>query len=231
MTLIIGIDDAGRGPLIGPMILAGVLLNKEQEKKIKEKGAKDSKLLSHSVRIELSEFIVKNSLNKEIVISNPEEIDTSIQSGTNLNTLEAIKTAEIINKLNSGKVLKESIKVYVDCPSNNILSWKNKLISFINNKDNLDIYCEHKADINHPSVSSASILAKVRREEEVSKIKKQFKEYGDIGSGYPSDPMTKEFLKKHGEKLKDSGIFRKTWATWKAIFPEISKKQSTLREF
>ena len=89
----------------------------------------------------------------------------------------------------------------------------------IDHPENLQIFCEHKADFNHPSVSAASILAKVEREEEVTKLKKEFREYGNIGSGYPSDPVTIEFLKNNGKLLKNSGIFRKTWATWKALFP------------
>jgi len=226
MSLILGIDDAGRGPLIGPMILAGVLLTKEQEKHVKKEGAADSKLLIHKERMRIAKVIESNSLKFHVVTSSPIEIDESILSGTNLNTLEAKKTAHIINEINQGKFTKEKIKVIVDCPSVNIKAWQNTLEKFINHKENLEISCEHKADFNHPSVSAASILAKVRREEEVAKIKEQYKKYGDIGSGYPSDPATKEFLKKFGKPLEDSGIFRKTWATWKALFPE--PKQSTL---
>lgn len=226
MTLILGIDDAGRGPLIGPMILAGVLVTTEQDIKVKKEGAKDSKLLLHSKRIELAKMIKENSLSHFIVKSSPDDIDSSILSGVNLNTLEAKKTAQIINEINKGKYQKEKIKVIVDCPSVNTSAWRKTLMSFIEYLDNLDVHCEHKADFNHPSVSAASILAKVQREEEVEKLKKQYSKYGNIGSGYPSDPNTKEFLKKHGKELENSGIFRKTWATWKTLFPE--KKQSTL---
>ena len=219
--LILGIDDAGRGPLIGPMILAGVLLKKEEEKTLKKEGVKDSKLLQHSQRIRLEKIIKENSIASKIVKAHPEEIDSSINSGTNLNTLEAKKMAEIINFLNPKK---EKIEVIVDCPSVNISAWRNKLLSFIEHSENLEIKCEHKADFNHISVGAASILAKVAREEEVAKLKKQFAEYGDIGSGYPSDPKTQEFLKKHGKKLANAGIFRKTWQTWKSLFPESSKQ-------
>ena len=106
-------------------------------------------------------------------------------------------------------------------------------MKFIDNTDNLEIKCEHKADFNHIVVSAASVLAKVTREEEVEKLKDQYKSYGDIGSGYPSDPSTKKFLKEHGSELKDSGIFRKTWATWKALFLEQNKvkSQSNLADF
>ncbi len=86
--------------------------------------------------------------------------------------------------------------------------------------------CEHKADVNHLSVSAASILAKVTREEEVEKLKKQ---YGDFGSGYPADPKVKEFLKTKGQELKHAGIFRKTWSTWKELYPD--NEQATLGDF
>lgn len=226
MTLVLGIDDSGRGPLIGPMILAGVLMKKEDEPFLKKKGVNDSKQLAHNVRIMLSELIKQTAVDFKVVFAQAEDIDFSIKNGVNLNTLEAIKTAEIINELNSGK---EKIKVIVDCPSVNTSAWKKTMLSYVKKVDNLDVHCEHKADANHVSVSAASIIAKVVREEEVTKLKEKYKEYGRLGSGYPSDPDTKDFLRKNGKKLKDSGIFRKTWATWKALFPE--KSQMTLGEF
>jgi ribonuclease HII len=225
--LILGIDDAGRGPVIGPMILAGVLLKKEDEAFLKSEGIADSKQLAHPVRIKLAGLIRDTAINFKVVVTSAEQIDQALFSGINLNTLEAIKTADIVNYLSSG--IKEKIKVIVDCPSVNTKAWKATLISYIKSPDNLDIYCEHKADVNHPSASAASILAKVCREEEIAKIRDKYKKYGNIGSGYPSDPITQEFLKKRGKELSDSGLFRKTWATWKEIFPD--KKQMTLEEF
>ena len=227
--LILGIDDAGRGPLIGPMILAGVLVDKDGESFLKRRGVADSKTLLHTRRVELSKVIEETALDFHVVKAYPQDIDFAIGQGTNLNTLEAMKTAEIINEINKTKRQKEKIKVIVDCPSVNIGAWKTKLIGFVKFKGNLEIHCEHRADVNHPSVSAASILAKCIREEEVAKIRGEFKNYGEIGSGYPADPATKEFLKKNGKELKNSGIFRKSWATWKEIFPE--KGQTTLKDF
>ncbi len=227
--LILGIDDAGRGPLIGPMFLAGVLVTKEQDKFLKEAGVKDSKMLVHAVRLKLAETIKENSLKSHVVSSSPEEIDAFVESKSNLNTLEATKTAEIINALNDEK---SPIKVIVDCPSVNTSAWRNTVLKFIRHPENLDIVCEHKADVNHPSVSAASILAKVAREDAVGEIRKQFVQYGNTGSGYPSDPATKAFLKKHGKELENSGIFRKSWQTWKQMFPSNkNSKQATLGEF
>ncbi|MFH1802928.1 MAG: ribonuclease HII [archaeon] len=229
MTLILGIDDAGRGPLIGPMILAGVLIDKDQERKLKSKNIRDSKDILHPERVKLSSFIKENSYSHHITKTFPIEIDRTLESeGTNLNTLEAQKAALIINTINIQKYQKEKIKVIVDCPSINTTAWCNTLLGFIKHKDNLQVICEHKADVNHIAVGAASILAKVTREEEVAKIKKK---YGNIGSGYPSDPGTKEFLKNHGKEFKDEGIFRKTWSTWKKMFPEAAKGQATLGDF
>jgi ribonuclease HII len=227
MTLIIGIDDAGRGPLIGPMMLAGVLLKKDDETFLKSEGVADSKQLTHPVRVKLAGLIKDTAIDFKIVETSAEQIDHSINSKINLNTLEAIKTAEIINYLTEGK--KERIFVIVDCPSVNTKAWRATLLGYIKNPDNIDLHCEHKADVNHPVASAASILAKVAREEAVEKIRNQYEKYGNIGSGYPSDPVTQKFLKKNGKELTDSGLFRKTWATWKQIFPD--KTQMTLGEF
>lgn len=219
MALTIGIDDAGRGPIIGPMILAGVLLDENAEALLKSQGVKDSKQVLHSTRVRLAELIKKSVNNFHVAITTPEQIDSSLVSGINLNTLEAIKTAEIINALNTEK---DNIKVIVDCPSTNTVAWRETLLSYVNHKSNLDVRCEHKADANHVSASAASILAKVTREEEVARLKSEFSSHGNIGSGYPSDPDTKVFLKEQGMKLKDSGLFRKTWATWRDLYPQDS---------
>ena len=221
--LTLGIDDAGRGPLIGPMILSGVLLNDKQEKELKKSKIADSKTLYHNTRISLSKLIKENSISFKTIKTPATEIDSSLASGTNLNTLEANKTGEYQMPTTTKK---DRIKVIIDCPSVNINAWKNTLMKFVTNSSNLTVICEHKADINHLSVSAASIIAKVAREDEVSELKKQ---YGDFGSGYPSDPKTKEFLKKHGLSMENSGIFRKSWSTWKKLFPD--KKQATLQGF
>jgi ribonuclease HII len=222
--LILGIDDAGRGPLIGPMILAGVLLNKKDESYLKSEGVNDSKLISHPMRIKLAGIIKDICINFKIVSIEPELIDYSIKNGVNLNTLEAIKSAEIINSLIQSR--KGPIRVIVDCPSTNTMKWRALLLSYLSDKSEIELICEHKADINHAVVSAASILAKVAREEAIEKIREK---YGVIGSGYPADPLTQEFLKKHGKKLANSGIFRKSWNTWKALFPEAGQK--TLGDF
>lgn len=211
--LILGIDDAGRGPVIGPMVLAGVLVNQETEKEFIKLGIRDSKTLVPRKRTSLAEEIKKLSISHHEVIIPVREIDGKDNDNLNLNQREAIASATIINKLNKSLKTKETIKVIIDCPSVNIQSWKEYLEKFIIGKANLTIICEHKADINHISVSAASILAKTTRDAEIEKIKKSINV--DFGSGYSSDPTTRKFIYDHYDKYKDKDIFRESWGTIK----------------
>ncbi len=208
--LILGIDDAGRGPVIGPMVLAGCLIDENVEKKLKKLGVKDSKQLTQKRREFLSEQIKDVAETFEIVLAYPNEIDGKNHDGINLNSLEAMKMADVVNKINKGF---NKIKVIVDCPSVNIEKWRDFFMTKIDNLSNLEIVCEHKADVKYVAVSAASILAKCVRETEMDKLREQ---YGsEIGSGYCSDPNTKKFLEKNLKNHKDDGIFRKTWSTWR----------------
>ena len=211
--LIIGIDDAGRGPAIGPMVLAGVLVDGEIEKEFIKLGIKDSKMLNPRKREMLSKEIKKISLATHEVLIHPDEIDGKHGDNLNLNQREAVASAAIINKLNQSKKSKEQIKVIIDCPSVNINSWKEYLEKFLIARTNLKIICEHKADFNYVAVGAASILAKVRRDAEVEKIKKDLGI--DFGSGYSADPITKKFIHENYKKYKDKGIFRESWSTIK----------------
>lgn len=208
--LILGIDDAGRGPAIGPMVLAGVLVNSEIEKELVKMGVKDSKQIHPSKRWLLDKEVKSKVLDSYVVKISVDEIDNKDNEGLNLNQREAIAAAMIINKLNKSK---EQIKVIIDCPSVNLVSWREYLENFITGKSNLSIICEHKADQNHISVSAASILAKEEREREIKELKKKFNI--DFGSGYSSDEKTRKFIYENYGEFKDKGLFRESWGTIK----------------
>jgi ribonuclease HII len=226
--LILGIDDAGRGPVLGNMVLAGALIDKENETKLKELGVKDSKMLTPKRREFLFDKIKKLAVDYEIIQITPYEIDSRGDNGINLNNLEAIKMAEIVNKIieRYGKK-KEKIKVIIDCPSNNIKKWQDYFEKYVENKNILDIHAEWKADFNHVIVGAASILAKVTRDEDIKRIKKLVKV--DIGSGYPSDPVTIKFLQNYAKKFRKEGIFRESWQTFKDL--KGKKEQKKLGEY
>jgi len=215
MAKIMGIDDAGRGPVIGPMILAGVLAEEKDNEIIKSWGAKDSKLLTPKRRKEIKEK-VKNTFKNHIEVSSPKEIDDS----TNLNYLEAIKTAMIINCLT--KDLDEQVTAFIDCPSTNIESWSKDVEKLLKNPKKINLVCEHKADLNHPTVSAASILAKEKREDEIKKSKQELGV--NFGSGYPADPKTKDFIRENYNNEKYAKIIRFSWNTVKRLFKEEAQK-------
>ena len=216
----LGIDDAGRGPVIGPMVLAGALIDKKDVSALKKLGVTDSKQLTPKRREFLVEKIKEKAETFEIIIIPASKIDKSNGDGTKLNEVEALACAEIINRINKGY---KKLPVFVDCPSTSIIKWTDYLRSKIKNLSNLELSCEHKADKNHISVSAASILAKSTREKEMDKLKEK---YGsEIGSGYTSDPLTQKFLQKYADKHKDAGIFRKTWITWKKAYQNLGQRK------
>ena len=189
MTLVAGIDEAGRGPIVGPLIIAGILINEEDSAKLKTIGTKDSKLLTHKKRIALAKQILKIIKNQKIILVQPNEIDNAVQGhdGLNLNWLEARKTAEIINHLRPDKAI-------IDCPSPNIKAYSNYLKKFINNQ-NIEIIVEHKAEKYEP-VAAASIIAKVAREDEVEKIEKKISTSTLNYSENPGCPIKSKSRKK-----------------------------------
>ena len=219
MKIVCGIDEAGRGAVIGPLVLAGVIVDEIDEEKLRNINVKDSKLLSRKQREDLFGKILSISKGHKIFIICPAEIDNAVNRNDNLNLnwLEAGHSAAIINELAPEKAI-------VDCPTINTRNYKNYLIEKIQNK-NIELNAEHKADYNYPVVSAASILAKVTRDNEIDKIKKSLNV--DFGSGYPSDPMTVAFLENNLQKYPE--IFRKTWSTVRMF--EEKKVQRKLGEY
>jgi ribonuclease HII len=221
--IIAGIDEAGRGPLFGPMVMAIVAIKENEQAILGNLGVKDSKQLTPKKRKKISTQL-KKSVNYEIVSISPEEIDSALKSKElNLNWLEAIKSAELLIALDKRVKIN---KLYLDCPSNNIKAYTKYLknhISTLSKSVKPQIIAEFKADETYPVVSAASILAKVERDTDIQKLKK---EYGDLGSGYPADEKTREFLKSWIKKHNDLPPFvRKTWKTVKNIKNELSQKK------
>ena len=190
MVIICGVEEAGRGPVIGPMVMCGVLIDEKDSSKLKAIGVKDSKLLTPMQREQLFNKIKEIVKEYEIVIIPASDIDDALESEhLNLNWLEAITSAKIINKLDPDKAI-------LDCPSTNIKAYSD----YVNKNLNVDvkIIAEHKADVKYPVVSAASILAKVTRDMEIKKIKDKIGI--NLVSGYPSDETTQQFLKENWSK-------------------------------
>ncbi len=218
MGVVCGIEEAGRGPVIGPMVLCGVVIDEKDEPKLLSIGTKDSKLLTKKTRELLFDQIKDMVIDYKILIVPAEEVDRYLlDDDLNLNKLEAQKMAEIIN------ALKPKLAI-LDCPSTNRESYTEYLRGFLDDK-NIEIKAEHKADVKFTVVAAASIIAKVTRDREIQKMKEELGV--DFGSGYTSDEKTQNFLKENFEKYPF--IFRKTWSSYKKVAE--GKNQKKLGEF
>jgi ribonuclease HII len=198
-----GVDEAGRGCVIGPLVIAGVLIREERIPVLMRLGVKDSKLLSSKKREALAAEIVRLAEKHVVMKLSPVEIDRVVESGRKLhklNRLEAQTMAMIIDALKPDEVYVDAADVLEERFKHHIqesLPFKVKIIA------------KHKADRTYPVVSAASIIAKVERDREIAAL---IGEYGDFGSGYLADPKTMKFLRlwleTHGEY---PDCVRKSW--------------------
>jgi ribonuclease HII len=194
---VVGIDEAGRGSVIGPLVLCGVVIKENRIKYLERLKLKDSKKISPKRRVMLSRKIKKIS-EYHLVKITAQDIDLLRSKEVNLNQIEKIAMKKIIG--NSG-----AEKSIIDCIDIKPDRFKNEMESFF---PDLEVIAEHNADDKYVVVSAASIVAKVERDMELAKIRKEYK---NIGSGYPSDPKTIAFLKNSFDNLPD--CVRRSWAT------------------
>lgn len=202
---VLGIDEAGRGSVIGPLVICGVLIEESKIELLKE--AKDSKLLSPKRREKLEKKIKEVVKDFAVIKISSEEID-KLRSEKNLNNIEIENMQKIINLFNPDVVI-------IDSPEKNVKKFERKIREKIKN-NNIEIICENYADRKYKVVSAASIIAKVERDREIEKIKKEYKI--DFGSGYPSDERTIKFLENIIKNEKELPKFiRKSWLTVKRL--------------
>lgn len=197
---ILGIDEAGRGSVLGPMVIAGVVVPEKMEKVLERMGVKDSKRLAPNRRTILSRKL-KKMFDYEIVVISAREIDQMRADGINLNEIEKNAMESILLKMKPEKAIVDAVDVKAERFQNNL-----------RNDTGLNVIAEHKADDKYIEVSAASIIAKAERDDQIAQINKDFIKSGGIGSGYPSDPKTKEFLTHYSyDEMPD--FVRRSWAT------------------
>lgn len=214
---IMGIDEAGRGCVIGPLVICGVLVEESKIELIKD--AKDSKLLSPKKREKLEKKIKEAVKDFAIIKISAEEID-KLRSEKNLNKIEIENMQKIINLFNPDIAI-------IDSPESNTKRFCKKVKEGLNKKD-IEIVCENYADKKYKIVGAASILAKVERDREIEKIKEEYKI--DFGSGYPSDERTMKFLNDIIKNKKEFPNFvRRSWLTVKRLNKK--KYQMKIKEF
>ncbi len=200
MKMIMGIDEAGRGCVIGPMVVCGVVVRCDTIDVLAEIGVRDSKALSPQRRESLYDDISAIIEASFIAKISPRKIDRE-----NINALGLREIARMITTAAPDEV-------YLDAPvrGRGIPRYCQKLRAMLA-EPGVRLVAENKADEKYPVVSAASIIAKVTRD---SVIRELHGEYGDFGSGYPSDRRTVNFVTECYARMGGfPEIVRQKWLT------------------
>jgi ribonuclease HII len=236
LTIIAGVDEAGRGSVLGPLIVAGIAIDEKDIPQLKAIGVKDSKLLLPAKRRDLDHKIRKIAIQIIWQKIEPRIIDEVVIRGTRLmrlNYLEAQYMARVLEKL------KFDI-AYVDCCDTIQKRYGNLIADLLFdrlkqkarervqlgeiNYFRKKIVSEHHADENYAVVSAASIVAKVRRDACISLLHKK---HGIFGSGYPSDPDTQKYLRGFVERDEIlPSITRLSWVTIRNLYQPVEDTQA-----
>ncbi|MCU0630299.1 MAG: ribonuclease HII [Methanoregulaceae archaeon] len=209
-----GVDEAGKGAVLGPMVVAAV--GCDHEDILPDSGLKDSKQLSPEKRSRLYEEIAITCSIAVRVVS-AVEIDSGRKSMT-MNVLLARLHAAVITDL-------VPHLAYVDACDVIAERYGHMVTNFLGCE--CRVVAEHHADESFPLVSAASIVAKVVRDREIEELSKK---YGEIGSGYPSDPKTVDFLSAAIQCSGKPPVFaRRSWKTVGKMMAEQS--QASILDF
>lgn len=211
-----GIDEAGKGPVLGPMVAAGVSVLDVND--LSNLGIKDSKKLRPKKRDEIYETLVA-SYKTAVVIRTPADIDARL--GT-MNQFTVECHAEVLQQLKADVV-------YLDACDVNAARFGTNVLNAAGLSSDTKVFSEHKADEKYLVVGAASIVAKVTRDRIIDELKEEF---GEIGSGYPSDAKTVAFLTNY---IREHGVppacARKSWQTVTDILEKNKQKQCSLDSF
>lgn len=214
-----GIDEAGRGSIIGPLVIAGISFDSMKIDLLKNMYVTDSKKIPPKKRAILFDKIFNICDSIFICKINCRTIDKFVKSN-NLNKLESKFMTVVADNIHADKIIVDSCDV-------NPYRFQQEIKKNITNKK-ISIYSYHKADLDNIFVSCASIIAKVTRDSEIAKLKKFIK--NDFGSGYPSDPKTKRFIQDNDFGKNSKDYIRYSWKPVKEILDQSIQTKLCVRE-
>ena len=225
----IGIDEAGRGPAIGPLVVCALAMPESEKEILKSIGVKDSKKITRKKREEMADRIYLEAQNRDwsigIIVCKASRIDIE-RNKTDLNKLEVELFKEAI--IATGMKGKNGI-ILADACDVNEQRFTDR-ISHALGKDwsGWEINSKHKMDSDEILVGAASILAKVCRDKKIDEI--AFLLDIDIGSGYPSDPKTIDAVKELVRNNQPNQHLRWSWATVKNAWIKEHRKPIPIRQ-
>jgi len=224
--IIAGGDEAGRGAVLGPLVVSLVSINEGKAKKLSEIGVRDSKMLSRKKREFLFDDIYSLAEDVRTYAITPEEINNAMRSNISLNELEAIHFARLIDESEANPK-----KIYLDSPDVipekfgirvSLISKKPLKVNGVRRREKerssnaakavAKVIAEHKADVKYPVVSAASIIAKVTRDRAIEELEESLG--FELGSGYPSDKITIDMIRRN---LDNERLLKHVRAEWKTL--------------
>jgi len=215
-----GTDEAGRGSIIGPLVIATVTMDGWARRRLKKLGVKDSKKLSPSRRGTLAPLIEEISSDHVVTYISPWNIDRYVRRRRKYTTLNRLEAEIVADHLN---LLRPSV-AYLDSPYP-IPRVYSDMVKGIIGDMHVRIVSQNRAESVHVEVAAASVLAKVRRDGIIEELRK---ELGDFGSGYPSDQRTRQYvlgLLSRGDK---PSYVRWSWKTVNRLLKTSGYPSSTI---
>jgi ribonuclease HII len=199
---VLGIDEAGRGSVLGPLVVGGFCCAADELPGLAGLGVRDSKRLTPALRDSVYARLRTVGERRSIAIP-PRTIDRYVARG-GLNELELQSFAQLVTELRPDIT-------YVDACDTDAARFGQRLAALAGNGTR--VVSRHKADRDFPVVSAASIVAKVRRDAALARL--QHAAVETLGSGYPSDPETRSCVERHA---RDGGRIP-SWmrASWETV--------------
>ena len=206
--IVAGVDEAGRGPILGPMVIAVVAAPARVFEELRLQGVRDSKELNPRARRVLAEEILRRACYAAVARIPPRLIDA-----VNLNKLEYDTIEVLAERLRGLCPGLRRLSVDAVGPPERLAERLRRLLG-----PGVVVAVEPRADRRRPEVAAASILAKVARDSDVEELRRR---YGVRGSGYPTDPETLEWLREAYASSPTSppDFVRRSWGTLKRIAP------------
>lgn len=196
----VGVDEAGRGPVIGPMVIAICSLTNKDKYWCAKHNVTDSKLIAPDKRDKLADALKQRCWHATAVI-HPPEIDEAVRDRkVTLNGLEIKHMAELI-KLFYQAHPETPAEIMIDAPVRKTMPFR-RLLAYLSSWPDINtLKAENRADLSYRHVGAASIIAKAQRELFMRELRDKLKQ--DIGCGYAHDPLSVAYVKsaKPGDPL------------------------------
>ncbi|MEM0128711.1 MAG: ribonuclease HII [Thermoplasmata archaeon] len=201
MPTVLGLDEAGRGAWLGPLVVGAFLVRSEQIDRLRSIGVRDSKRLAPVARERLYRALGEIGTYRAMAIP-PATVDRRVAHGE-LNRLEAESFAALIRSLRADEIRLDACDVDPARFGRSVGALAGTTIP---------IRSAHRMDATDPVVGAASIVAKVERDRAVARAAASLGL--PIGSGYPSDPRTRRFVEEAHRRAPSRlhGLWRRSWA-------------------